>query len=291
LFLENIHRGATLHLILEHRRIYTHHGIVSEDQNFTKFPGRKCADNIERRFDAPDFVSIKSLLLEKEDDGGRIDDQDFDSHPHRTPQRRRKLWHIAGLFLLIFLAIIGLINIILGAYRYLKPNAFDLYKSMISDCSCGSTIEEALAMNCTFDVWAEAWVPPKCQDKFLKEKFNVAGPGINGSWPYFLDREGTQPVSLDELETMLGRTIYTSRGWHVAHCLFYWIKEWRARELGRKMEETYFSMYHVQHCVTYILETHGEDWDTLTGQFDLKLTSRLRPELKEEQQQKIWELS
>ena len=226
-------------------------------------------------------------MLEKGDDGYENEEV---IRTRRTPQRgKRRICQTIGLALLGLFALIGFAAVSMRSYKVLRRfDTEDPFESMSSDCSCGYTMEDALALNCTFDVFAAAWVPPSCSDKILNEKFDAIGPGLNGTWPYFKYKNGTQPLDLNEVQVMINQTIYTSRRWHVAHCLFYWIKEWRARELGRKLEERYYSLYHVTHCVGYILE-NDVDWDEITGQFDVKLTSHLLPEMREHQNALLWD--
>ncbi|POR31341.1 Uncharacterized protein TPAR_08443 [Tolypocladium paradoxum] len=117
-------------------------------------------------------------------------------------------------------------------------------------CDCGSTIAEALARNCSYDTMATAWLPPYCRDDELTAEFDRSGPGPNGAWSYFADKDGKIPLNKTEVSVLgeTGGTFWASRDWHVVHCLFYWQKYWRMRDTGVVMEARFDKLSHVKHC-------------------------------------------
>jgi hypothetical protein len=121
-------------------------------------------------------------------------------------------------------------------------------------CNCGSSIAEALRLGCEFDSMAAAWLPAYCRDPELTAEFEHSGPGPNGSWPYFADEVGTQPLDLRGL-ALLGDgegPMWATREWHIAHCMFYWRKYSRMRDTGAVMEERFDHVEHVKHCTRLI---------------------------------------
>lgn len=118
-------------------------------------------------------------------------------------------------------------------------------------CDCGDTIGEAEAMGCRYDPLSVSWLPPQCRDDELTAEFNQAGPG--GEWPYWADREMTQPLTIEQLGELAAKPIqdaqfWTTFGWHVNHCSFYWRKEWRMRARGLEVEHRYDRESHIKHC-------------------------------------------
>lgn len=156
----------------------------------------------------------------------------------------------------LLLAIWGSVSLCLGIYHAIWPvvNA-DVYRPETLErdrnlCDCGNSVQEAISKNCIYDSMAAAWLPPYCRDHELTSEFEVSGPGINGSWPYFADAKGTLPISIAEI-AILGdgeKLFWSSRDWHVAHCLFYWEKYTRMRDTGVVMERRFDRDEHTRHC-------------------------------------------
>jgi hypothetical protein len=115
----------------------------------------------------------------------------------------------------------------------------------LSHCLCPPSLSASL--NCTYDPLATAWLPPHCRDPLLTTEFNRSGPGPNGTWIYFADRNGTIPIPLSDLGNR--KTFWASTEWHAAHCGFYWMKYVRMRETGAVMEERFEGVRHVRHCM------------------------------------------
>lgn len=98
-----------------------------------------------------------------------------------------------------------------------------------------------------------SWLPPSCRDAALTHEFATSGPGPDGEWDYWAHGNGTSPLTLDEVAALAGGTdgyVYTSLGFHVLHCSFYWRKQWRAvKGVGAlALEARYDQESHVEHC-------------------------------------------
>ncbi|PYI06678.1 hypothetical protein BO78DRAFT_294227, partial [Aspergillus sclerotiicarbonarius CBS 121057] len=117
-------------------------------------------------------------------------------------------------------------------------------------CWCGTSDQEALAMGCRYDHLAVDWLPPHCIDDELTAEFDLSGPGPDGEWPYFKHHNGTGPVGTAELDGYAEAAVdyYTTRQWHIAHCVFTWRKQFRARFTGKMVEPWNDNEEHIVHC-------------------------------------------
>ncbi|KAH8585777.1 hypothetical protein B0O99DRAFT_646207 [Bisporella sp. PMI_857] len=118
---------------------------------------------------------------------------------------------------------------------------------------CGKTPEEAKARGCRFDMLATAWLPPRCIDYELVDEFMELG-----HWQFYTEMHGTTKHSSYEPE-LLGsisepRSIWTSRSWHLIHCLYMWKKIGRALVKGTHVDSETVSEPHTTHCLKSIEE-------------------------------------
>lgn len=93
-----------------------------------------------------------------------------------------------------------------------------------------TTIQEARALDCVFDMLSLSWLPPTCLDDALTQEFATSGPGPDGEWDYWADANRSSPLTLEEVAALAWRTegiVYTTMGFHVQHCSYYWRKYWR----------------------------------------------------------------
>lgn len=120
----------------------------------------------------------------------------------------------------------------------------------VSECNCGQSVAEARALGCEYDGLSITWLPPTCLDGPLTDEFNRAGPGPDGAWPYFRDKEGSMPLTLEETSFMAdtGEGFWTSRGWHLSHCNFSWRKMYRAQKTGKMIHREKNNVHHIMHC-------------------------------------------
>lgn len=114
-------------------------------------------------------------------------------------------------------------------------------------CDCGHSISEALTMGCKYDTMAASWLTEACRDDELSAEFDKAGPGPGGKWYYWADAHKNRELSIEELSHIAdipGGVFYTEWAWHVAHCTYYWRKQWRGVAY-LPPESTYG---HIVHC-------------------------------------------
>ncbi|GLB09939.1 hypothetical protein AtubIFM57258_005871 [Aspergillus tubingensis] len=180
-----------------------------------------------------------------------------------TPWHRQPIclttFHVL-IYLLATWGFLSLISFIILPFPSLKTTIPDVYRPEtlppdLPICDCGSTIKEALHRNCTYDSLATAWLPPHCRDAELTARFDRSGPGPNGEWSYYLDEYGTVPITNDEIAQLAetGGSFWSTREWHIAHCVFYWQKYRRMGKTGVVMEERFGSLSHVEHCSRLIM--------------------------------------
>ncbi|KAG6039349.1 hypothetical protein E4U41_002849 [Claviceps citrina] len=170
---------------------------------------------------------------------------------------------------LMALAALGLVSLMYSqAVCHGRPGdaaAATAAAARTTSCSCGNSTAQARALGCKYDSLAAAWLPPHCRDDELTAEFDRSGPGKDGAWTYWRDRERTREISLAELAEMgddRSFRFYMTGRWHVVHCIFYWRKEHRARLTGRVVEPRSDGEGHIKHCGRVIL---GPDRDTVAG--------------------------
>ncbi|KAK2005745.1 hypothetical protein LZ32DRAFT_513622, partial [Colletotrichum eremochloae] len=118
-------------------------------------------------------------------------------------------------------------------------------------CHCDSSISEALDLGCKYNTLSVSWLPDHYRDDELVAEFDRAGP--DGRWPYYADKNATIPITVESISCLANlpheQAIFnTSTGWHIAHCAFYWRKEFRMRAKGLGTESRYDKVSHIEHC-------------------------------------------
>ena len=125
--------------------------------------------------------------------------------------------------------------------------------------ACGSSLTEALALNCTFDQLSTSWLPRSCprggNDAFISRGFEDIGQPTTG-WPYYRDSSGQEPLSLTELShlTNPGDKYWTTNGEHLAHCAFSFIRIAEALDSGSRTDWMVGKLGHNIHCAKIMLE-------------------------------------
>jgi hypothetical protein len=186
----------------------------------------------------------EEVMLEDSDDG--YDEKNF------QPAKPRRCFFITILVASIILVIL--------LYNIIRVNLIPSLELESTNCSCGTSIAEALTKNCRWDSISTAWYPPACRDDSLIDEFNWAGPGINGSWAYYREKDDTI-LSVEQVSLLAGKAgdevlFWTTHEWHIAQCLFFWKKEAKAWGLGLGLSrdggngESRFA-----HCID-VLRTH-----------------------------------
>jgi hypothetical protein len=121
----------------------------------------------------------------------------------------------------------------------------------VEPCYCGESIAEAISLGCKYDELSAAWLPERCRDEELTAEFSRAGPGPNGTWTYWADRNHTKELTLHEVSLYAEKQpelFHTTWEWHVMHCVFSWRKEHRSRYNGITYEPRSDTEHHIMHC-------------------------------------------
>lgn len=171
------------------------------------------------------------------------------------------LWGIVDLLNRLFTGLAASLESRRYEYRY-------GYRASKGLCWCGKTDIEAIAMGCRYDHLAVDWLPDHCIDDELTSEFDHAGPGYNGSWPYWTSQYGGEAVSPEQIDSYAetATDYWTTREWHIQHCIFTWRKQLRSQILGTTIEPWNNHEEHITHCGKYLLMTVGDsksDRDTI----------------------------
>lgn len=114
---------------------------------------------------------------------------------------------------------------------------------------CGSTTEEAIALDCRFSIVLHAWLPENCLTDADVEDEELMYEGRD--WPYELDN-GTS-LTKDELRSGDFHHFTTTFDWHVTHCMYVWKRVHRVMLDADQMLDSYTAnFHHTNHCVKMI---------------------------------------
>lgn len=199
--------------------------------------------------------------------------------PKGPPTRKERMSRLTlGLSLrlshliLVPQAIYGLLSLL----KYLASSRHSVSSSAndaqtLEPCYCGDSISEAQKLGCRHDSLSTAWLPERCRDDELLAEFEHAGPGVDGAWEYWADRNHTHPLSLHEV-SLLGdkqpELFHTMLEWHRNHCIFLWRKEHRAKFSGITFDPDTDNEEHIIHCGMMLLEdSYGTTAGVRLGSF------------------------
>jgi hypothetical protein len=224
--------------------------------------------------------SNESIFAEEETSAkhGRVRSTSVTLDEPNSPNPRRLRW-LRQVTITVISFIFGSVISVLAAKLVSSGGYLNsgYQEAMNSDCACGNSVAEAHVLGCKFDVLAMAWLPLECRDDALTNAFRRAGPGSNGSWSYFADEN--KETALDEIQlSLLADTddvFYTTRRWHLMHCNFYWLKLFRSRATGIKMEAIKNRQEHISHCGNMALKGDSKHLDDITTRSIVRLNSGL----------------
>lgn len=180
------------------------------------------------------------VLLRKEDSQQQIDSS-VDRHRFHLS---RFLCSSALIILLLFA---------LGAFSHeYSLLSIESPQHGVSKHACGSTVPEAKAKGCVFDVMAYGWVPSQCYNGDLVSTYNA----FNMS-PWAFDKNLTKPASEEVLMAGERRILYTDLRFHQEHCFYTWHNLLHSVEHQRSLiHNLSASTEHRHHCKGLFL--HGE---------------------------------
>ena len=203
--------------------------------------------------DRDDKISYATLVPSADsEDFGDVLLSTKKSHSHGSPFHH--ILAVGWKTLLVLLAIIGLVTVwpfSAAAWRYIHSPSGRFEPSLYPSCSCGgSTVAEAKARGCIFTPIAIAWLPPHCVDMELSDEFDKLGPGPNGEWDYWSDKNMTRRLTREEVGELADYdgVFWTTQEWHVTHCVYTWKKHYRSQWTGVTIERRSNGLDHIDHC-------------------------------------------
>ncbi|KAF2451062.1 hypothetical protein P171DRAFT_516791 [Karstenula rhodostoma CBS 690.94] len=133
---------------------------------------------------------------------------------------------------------------------------------------CGNSFADAQALGCKFDLLSSGWIPHQCFDEASETEYREWILNTNhsrrGPFPYFKDKELTQPIEGIDALSKYEDLIYTTMEEHLAHCTQLMRRTHRAALSGGRMAGlnadkdeggAVVSSSHVAHCVKMIWRT------------------------------------
>ena len=108
---------------------------------------------------------------------------------------------------------------------------------------CGNEPKEARDNGCSFDPLTFGWTWPPCYD------FNLTGEFLKeDTWQWYLDEDGSQALSLENLMQGQYRALYVSWDYHVQRCAYTWMKMHRSVLNRTPLDSLSSSWSHVVAC-------------------------------------------
>lgn len=124
--------------------------------------------------------------------------------------------------------------------------------------SCGSSVKEAMARGCTFDVLSYSWTPAACHDNRTAAEFSQwlqDHSRIGGPFSFFRDSDGQSRImNEEELSALAGSQVFATQEVHLGHCVFS-VRRMERILLGVAAASTRGSgLDHTIHCTNHLLE-------------------------------------
>jgi hypothetical protein len=167
--------------------------------------------------------------------------------------RRKKVVSNVVVFTLtslLWMSLLLMISIVVKPWS--SGNEQDIPHNITSGAkflSCGSSLRDARALECKYDILLNNWVPAPCyDDEFIQEYKD------DESWGAYADANLTQ--RLTSIEKMSEREYYyTSVRDHINHCAIMWKKQfWVLFEERKAFDTMVASPSHTDHCALYLNE-------------------------------------
>lgn len=113
---------------------------------------------------------------------------------------------------------------------------------------CGTSVSEAKALGCEYDILANHWVPRLCMDYEAVAEYQT-----DGSWFGFARENRTELLRVDAMGEL--PQYYTSERDHIVHCAMLWRKQYRAFAEGRRhIDSITADREHTYHCSQYLMD-------------------------------------
>ncbi|KID85594.1 hypothetical protein MGU_07131 [Metarhizium guizhouense ARSEF 977] len=184
------------------------------------------------------------------DNRQEVDDDEKLNSPSLSLVQRRKRSSVLVILGMSLVALLGALVGWFGAQKLSinKPAAIStqIQQAQVMEKPCGETPAQARARGCYFDVISFCWLPERCYDAELSQRFD----GLT-EWEWFVDPNRTQPLTHQQIMTGEHTGLYVNWEYHLLHCTCMWEKMHRAL-MGphEKMAiDSYIGSYeHTKHC-------------------------------------------
>ncbi|KAM7187286.1 hypothetical protein V8F20_011041 [Naviculisporaceae sp. PSN 640] len=139
---------------------------------------------------------------------------------------------------------------------------------------CGSSIAQAKARNCRFDILSKAWLPQECtdfgNDQYLADSWSWNHTG----WGIYADRWQTRELTLEELSEYAdsGLKWYGTEREHLVHCAWGLKRVLDAFWYGKKLDFVIQQLHHTTHCVDrlYMSAIKADGLDVVLGKGNVR---------------------
>ncbi len=199
------------------------------------------------------------------------EDRDDNPTPNSSSVRwimstRREIAYLAGslstFFILLFVGIIVTTHAPTTSTTTTTTTTTISTDTTASVRLCGNTPSEAIALGCNWNQLLWAWFPAHCpsyaNDQYLAYH----------DWKYWADPSGAQELIGENLTLALGdkgKKIWTQRGEHMSHCVFFFLGFAEAAMGDGAIPPKLNDYRHMKHCAGMLLSSlrKDEDWDNI----------------------------
>ncbi|KAK4209615.1 hypothetical protein QBC37DRAFT_377883 [Rhypophila decipiens] len=139
---------------------------------------------------------------------------------------------------------------------------------------CGSSIAQAKAFNCRFDILSKAWLPQECTDLGNDEYLTDSWSWNHTGWGIYADRWQTRELTLEELSQYAdsGLKWYGTEREHLVHCAWGLKRVLDAFWHGKKLDFVIQQLHHTTHCVDrlYMSAIKADGLDIVLGKGNVR---------------------
>jgi hypothetical protein len=195
---------------------------------------------LQRKLQGLSYINVPDYESE-------LESSPADQRPSRSSPRLQNIFIFSLIFLFVFISV-DVTEIFLKKFKCLPVGSQPSVVHEEELPHCGSSVEEARARNCIFDVMANGWTPPECYSARLTEEF-LSLP--DSRWYY--DQDHTQEIPIDVLRLGNITAVFPAETHHDRHCLYTWRKLSEAAHSHGFVDYQSGTDTHTMHCTDYML--------------------------------------
>jgi hypothetical protein len=130
---------------------------------------------------------------------------------------------------------------------------------------CGSSVEEARAKGCFFDVMLHSWINEECADKELMDQYLTKVP-----YHWYRDWKSKEEITVEEMRLGEHGVAAVKVEEHGTHCAYVLEKNMRALMNGKPIARSIYSVKHAVHCLGLLVDpsTIPGDFTQVVVEFD-----------------------